>query len=440
MSTGWSFGPFVHARKTLVASRICCYTPVPFLGGSWRIMAASHQHANSTAKLPSPAQAVLAIVLALTTIAIESAQSQTFSVLHDFTGRPDGATSYATLIRGADGTLYGTTNGGGASNRGTVFKVDLAGKTTVLYSFTGAGDGGSPWAGLVRDPAGNLYGTTYDGGEYGAGTVFKLDNTGTETVLYSFGGTKEGGAFPFAGLLLDKEGNFYGTTQLGGRLGLGTVFELQPSGEETVLHQFTGTPDGSYPYGALIRDHSGNLYGTTLNGGRYKQCSSGSGFGCGTVFKLDKRGKETILHSFGGTVKDGALPYAGLVMDASKALYGTTNGGGVLTDGTVFKLDMTGKEKVLYSFSTATGSHPFAGLVRDSGGNLYGTAFFGGAHNGTVFKVSKGGEVTVLHTFGKKKDGENPFGGLVRDPAGNLYGSTTNGGSGCCGTIFRLVP
>src|SRR5208283_4080920 len=228
---------------------------------------------------------------------------------------------------------------------------------------------------------------------------------------------------------------------LGGPLVLGTEIELQPSGRETVLHQFAGAPDGAYPYGALVRDQAGNLYGTTLNGGRYKQCSIGSGFGCGTVFKLDKTGKETILHSFGGTAKDGALPYAGLVLDSSNTLCGTTNGGGPSTDGTVFQLDVTGKEKVLHSFTAGRdGSHPFAGLVRDSENNLYGTAFFGGVHNGTVFRVSKQGDVTVLHTFSQRKDGQNPFGGLTRDAAGNLYGSTSTGGTGCCGTIFQLAP
>jgi len=383
----------------------------------------------------------LAIVLALTAIAFKSAQSETFTVLHSFTGTPDGAIPYGSLVRGADGTLYGTTYAGGAYDRGTVFEIDIAGKATVLYSFTGSRDGGSPWAGLVRNAAGNLYGTTYAGGEHGAGTVFKVDKAGTETVLYSFGATKKDGAFPFAGLIVDEEGNFYGTTQLGGSLGLGTAFELQPSGRETVLHQFAGAPDGAYPYGALVRDQAGNLYGTTLNGGRYKQCSSGSGFGCGTVFKLDKTGKETILHSFGGTAKDGALPYAGLVLDSSNTLCGTTNGGGPSTDGTVFQLDVTGKEKVLHSFTAGRdGSHPFAGLVRDSENNLYGTAFFGGVHNGTVFRVSKQGDVTVLHTFSQRKDGQNPFGGLTRDAAGNLYGSTSTGGTGCCGTIFQLAP
>ncbi len=404
-------------------------------------MAATLQHGKRTARLPWLSVSFSAVVLGLTAIAIASAQSDSFVVLHDFSGTPDGATPYATLVRATDGTLYGSTYEGGVSNRGTVFKIDVAGKATVLYSFTGSQDGGSPWSGLVLDSAGNLYGTTYSGGEYGSGTVFKLDETGAETVLYSFGATPEDGAFPFSGLIVDQEGNFYGTTQLGGTAGLGTVFKLDSTDRETVLYQFAGTPDGAYPYGGLVRDQSGNLYGTTLNGGRFKHCSSGSGFGCGTVFKLDKSGKETVLHSFGGTVKDGALPYAGLILGSSNTLYGTTNGGGALTDGTVFAIDVTGGEKVLYAFKAgSSGTHPFAGLVRDSKDNLYGTTFFGGTHNGTIFKLSPQGDLTVLHTFSGKNDGENPFGGLVRDAAGNLYGSASSGGNKCCGAIFRLAP
>jgi uncharacterized repeat protein (TIGR03803 family) len=220
------------------------------------------------------------------------------TVLYTFTGGTDGGGPQADLIRDKEGNLYGTTAYGGDPSCspygcGTVFKVDTSGHETVLYSFTATnGDGANPKAGLIRDAAGNLYGTTTDGGTAGCtgngftgcGTVFKLDINNKESILYSFTGTGGDGGNPHAGLILDAAGNLYGTTSYGGFPGAGTVFMLDPSGKETVLYSFTGRLDGGGPYG-LVRDAAGNLYGTTIGGGNPK-CGGGHGAGCGVVFKI----------------------------------------------------------------------------------------------------------------------------------------------------------
>jgi uncharacterized repeat protein (TIGR03803 family) len=417
-------------------------------------------------------QFALAIMLVAAALAIASAQAQTYtySVLYSFTGSPDGAyPPSGYLAREAQGNLYGTTQGGGdlscnaGFGCGTVFKVDTTGKETLLYSFSGtAGDGTTPSAGLVRDAQGSLYGTTAEGGAYQDGTVFKLDTTGKESVLYSFTGTGGDGVDLRAGLVRDVQGNLYGTTYKGGAYGYGTVFKVDTTGKETVLYSFTGIGgDGAFPVSGLVPDSQGNLYGTTSLSGAY---------GYGTVFKVDTTGKETVLYSFTGTGGDGAGPYGDLVLDAQGNLYGTTFGGGdpacngiYGACGTVFKLDTTGKETVLYSFTgigggnrtVGDGAYPYAGLVRDAQGNLYGTTYYGGERAcndmyggcGTVFKLDTAGHETVLYSFiGTGGDGAYPAAGLVRDAQGNLYGTTGNGGDlicnagGGCGTVFKLTP
>lgn len=377
----------------------------------------------------------LTIVLVSAVIAARSAQAQTFSVLYAFAGEADGGYPYAGLIRDAKGNLYGTTYYDGASGLGTVFKLDNTGKERVLYSFTGiGGDGANPFGGLVRDTKGNLYGTTLGGGS-GYGTVFTLDRTGKETVLYRFPGTGTDGASPLAGVVRDRNGNLYGTTYYGGA-GYGTAFKLDTTGKETVLWSFTGDPDGAYPWAGLVPDAQGNLYGITSAGGAFN-CS------CGMVFKLDNTVKETVLYGFiGGGY--GALPvYGYLIRDAKGNLYGTTSEGGATFHGTVFALDKTGNETVLYSFTGigGDGAYSYAGVVRDTKGNLYGTTLGGGASGwGTVFKLDKTGKETVLHSFAYSTDGALPYAGLVRDSAGNLYGTTNVGGASGAGTVFKLTP
>ena len=377
--------------------------------------------------------AVVAGMLASAVFATQPAQAQTYNVLHSFAGGTDGKTLQASLVLDPSGNLYGTTVDGGASNSGIVFKLDTAGTETVLYTFTGGADGKSPSGGLVLDPSGNLYGTTTLGGASNSGIVFKLDTTGSETVLYTFTGGADGGS-PNAPLIRDASGNLYGTTLGGGALGMGTLFKLDTTGTETVLYAF-GWADGGYPNGGLVLDAPDNFYGTTSIGGGNTACSD-SYFGCGVVFKLDAAGKETVLHAMGGT--DGEYPTAGLTMDAVGNFYGTTNAGGASNFGTVFKLDAAGKETVLYSFGNS-GSEPFGGVVLDASGNLYGTTTNGGSGFGTVFKLDMTGSKTLLHTFTGGADGAIPYAGLVLDTSGNLYGTTTAGGASNFGTVFEIT-
>jgi uncharacterized repeat protein (TIGR03803 family) len=325
-------------------------------------------------------------VLVAAIIAIPLVQAQTYTVLYNFTGGSDGANPSAGVIQDSAGNLYGTTYNGGTSNAGVVFKLDTTGKETVLYNFTGGSDGANPSASVIRDSAGNLYGTTYDGGTSGFGVVFKLDTTGKERVLYSFTGGSDG-ANPTAGVIRDSTGNFYGTTIYGGSrvncfffqpFGCGVVFKLDTTRKETVLYSFTGGSDDRYPYAGVIRDSAGNLYGTTSS--------------YGTLFKLDTTGKETVLFSFtGGT--DGGAPSAGVIRDSAGNLYGTTYNGGTSNAGVVlFKLGTTGKETVLHNFAyfpTLDGTHPSASVIRDSAGNFYGTTYDGGTSGfGVVFKIA----------------------------------------------------
>jgi uncharacterized repeat protein (TIGR03803 family) len=233
-------------------------------------------------------------------------------VLHQFTPPAKGATPFAGVIGDSSGNLYGTTESGGQANKGVVYKLDHTGHETVLYSFTGLSDGCYPYGGVIRDSAGNLYGTTAQCGN-GEGLVFKIDTTGHETVLYTFTGGLDGGS-PWAGVISDSSGNLYGTTFYGGSADAGVVFRVDTGGHETVLYNFTGGFDGKSPQAGVVLDSAGNLYGTTYSGGTAN---------AGVVYKLDSGGRETVLHSFtGGT--DGASPWAGVIRDTAGNIYGTT--------------------------------------------------------------------------------------------------------------------
>jgi uncharacterized repeat protein (TIGR03803 family) len=242
----------------------------------------------------------------------------------------------------------------------------------VLYSFHGAADGGTPYAGVIRDRAGNLYSTTYYGGAFGHGAVFKLDRANNETVLYSFKGAPSDGSNPYAPLTRDTAGNFYGNTYIGGQDDLGTIFKLDSAGNETILHDFAGIagrpPDGGAPFAKLLRDQEGNLYSTTLEGGSR---------GWGTVFKLDPTGRLTFLHEFSGD--DGGQPITGLIHDNAGNFYGTAEYGGRFDLGVVYQIAPTGDYTILHSFNDRDGSLPYGGVVRDGAGNLYGTTLIGGA-------------------------------------------------------------
>jgi uncharacterized repeat protein (TIGR03803 family) len=300
--------------------------------------------------------------------------SGTATVFYSFAGIP-----YSGLVQSSDGNIYGTTANGGSSGRGTVFKITPSGTESVLYSFpAGSSD---PYTGLIQGSDGNFYGTTGAGGANDDGTVFKITPNGTETILHTFAKTGSDGETPYAGLIQGSDGNLYGTTYFGGAYGFGTVFKVTPGGTETVLYSFAGGSDGEHPYAAVIQGSDGNFYGTTYQGGTG---------GYGTVFMLTPGGSETVLYSFAGGSSDGTYPEAGLTQDSDGNFYGNTLQGGASGLGTVFKLTPSGTETVLHAFAGAgDGANPSANLVLGSDGNLYGTTGAGGAGGfGTFFKVA----------------------------------------------------
>ena len=339
------------------------------------------------------------------------------------------------------------------------------GKTLVQFNQT---NGQWPSGPLIADGAGNLYGTTQGGGTFEEGVVFKLIHTDTggwrETVLYNFGTNTQDGGGPLGGLVFDAKGNLYGTTEGGGSMGAGTVYELSRSSSgwtETIIYNFTGKRDGRSPHAGLVMDSAGNLYGTAEQGGGVKCYVN---IGCGNVFKLSLSGTTwtlTNLHSFLGTNSstntfDGATPQGALVFDAAGNLYGTTSVGGQYDYGTVFELSASSGSftySVLYSFGgySTDGAFPESSLILDASGNLYGTTFINvqGPLNGSVFELSPSGGTwteTLLYVFQGGTDGSQPLSPVTFDSAGNLYGTTSQGGDvnncyqGSCGTVFIMTP
>ena len=373
--------------------------------------------------VPSGGPANLGIVYKLDPAGVET-------VLHSFVSGLEGFGMRAGVISDGAGSLYGAAEFGGLANAGVVFKLGAGGET-VLYSFTGGEDGQNPYAGVIRDAAGNLYGTTEAGGASGAGVVYMLDAAGNETVLYSFTGGADG-KNPYGGVIRDADGNFYGTTLLGGAGGYGCVYRVDASGNETVLYSFQGGRDGSIPEAGVIRDRLGNLFGTTAGGGGPSSS--------GVVFKLDVAGKETVLHRFSGG-GDGMNPTSGVIGDAEGNLYGTTYRGGAAKAGAVYKVGAGGQESVVYSFNgRGDGGGPYGGVTRDAAGNFYGTTSYGGASNaGVVFILSPGGQETVLYSFTGGTDGGGPRAGVIRDAAGDLFGTTLSGGLRGGGVVFKVA-
>lgn len=390
--------------------------------------------------------AALAVSLFLFWMAFAGlAQAQTFSVLHAFKDKPDGSMPYGGVVRDAAGNLYGTTDIGGRYGAGTIYKIDSAGKETVLHSFSKP-EGAGPMDSLLLDAAGNLYGTAHAGGySFGLGTVFELKPGGHLKVLHRFGQNMNFDASgPYGGLVRDGVGNLYGEAGGGTTQGGGAVYKVDHlTGAETIVYNFGPPPDGGSPLATLARDPQGNLYGTTNLGGA--NCLDN--LGCGTVFKVDSSGNETVLYNFtGGT--DGKQPVGGVVLDEQGNIFGTTSEGG-LGFGTVFKLDPNGGLTVLHSFgqSSPDGAQPFAGLTRDSRGSLYGTTYLGGAFGyGSVYKLDANGNFSVLHSFTWGTDGRAPWAGVILDQAGNIYGTTQLGGDqNCdfgngCGVVFKITP
>jgi uncharacterized repeat protein (TIGR03803 family) len=391
----------------------------------------------------------LAVFSGLFLCAARSAQAQTETVLYNFTGGSDGGGPRSSLTSDGAGNLYGTTYAGGASGAGTVFELSPNGQggwnETVLYNFCSAlncSDGGYTASYVLFDASGNLYGTAYNGGAYLYGVVFELSPRAggwTESVLYNFTGGSDAG--PTNGLIMDSAGNLYGLTNpaIGYGGGAGTVFELSPSGGGWTKQDIY-TVDNAY--GALTMDGSGNIFGTTL----------------ANVFELSPNGNggwnTAVIHTFAGAPKDGNDPYAGVVLDKAGNVYGATGIGGAKNAGTVYKLSPvtsgkkkgTWKEKILYSFKS-NGKDGIAPLkiVFDMAGNIYGTTNGGGkTSDGTVFElvapVGKGGyKEKVLWSF-NGTDGNQPVDGLILDSLGNLYGTTYEGGSANNGVVFEVTP
>jgi uncharacterized repeat protein (TIGR03803 family) len=300
---------------------------------------------------------------------------------------------------------------------------------------------------VVQGTDGSFYGTAVAGGAEDNGTVFKITPSGRLTTLHTFLGSPTDGANPYAGLVQGADGNFYGTTSMGGtglfcKYGCGTIFKITPSGRLTTLHSFDGT-DGSLPYAGLVQAANGTFYGATERGGANGGCNGGEG--CGTVFKITPSGTLTILHSFDKT--DGSLPDAGLVQAANGAFYGTTEEGGANGYGTVYKITLSGALTTLHSFDKMDGSCPYAGLIQATDGSFYGTTVQGGANGGcrglgcgTVFKITANGNLMTLYNFGKGGHGNEPFAGLIQGTDGNFYGTTGGDGfSGDYGKVFKIT-
>jgi uncharacterized repeat protein (TIGR03803 family) len=372
------------------------------------------------------------------------AQGQTYKILHTFNGS-DGGQSDATPVLDAAGNLYGTAPNGGPNGGGVVYKLDTSGNFTILHAFTGAKDDGAySYAPLVFDPDGNLYGTTMMGGKFSYGTVFKMDPAGNVTILHDFGEP----AFevrPGGGVYRDAAGSLFGVTSQGGRFGLGTIFKIDVKGEYSVLHDFAGSPgDGASPNARLIRDAALNFYGTTTHGGKND---------FGVVFKLDASGNYTVLHRFNSGI--GRIwPTAGVISDHAGNLFGTTWEGGKAADacpapgpgevpgcGVIFKLSRDGTIATR-SLNANTGRNPFGALVRDAAGNMYGTTYLGASTGGgAVFKLDRQARFTILHVLGAVDgDGAAPSSAVVMDASGNLYGTTRWGGASGDGVIYKITP
>jgi uncharacterized repeat protein (TIGR03803 family) len=389
---------------------------------------------------------VFALELGVLVAVSPGAPAQTFKVMHSFSGGTDGAGPLAGLTMDSAGNLYGTTSEGGDLGHGTVFKLTSKGQKTVLYSFAAGEDGADPEAGLILIGT-NLYGTTFEGGTGGRGTVFEVTTAGKETVLYRFASAANG-AHPEATLARDAAGNLYGTTLDGGKSGKGVVFKLTHPAtaagtwSEKVLYSFRTGGDGANPVAGVTFDPAGNLYGTTSAGGTY---------GHGTVFQLapsTSAWTERILHSF-ALESDGGVPYAGIVVDAKRNLYGAASdggGGASAGGGTVFELTPSGSTwnfKVLYRLAGWGISGSFRNLLLASG-KIFATTHCDGSHTaGTVYELTPGASTWTyrsLHVFTGGADGLFSFSTLVLDAQGNLYGTTNEGGAYGDGVVFKVTP
>jgi uncharacterized repeat protein (TIGR03803 family) len=377
--------------------------------------------------------------------------------LYSFGPEPAGVLPQGRLTLGNDGNYYGTaaysagSAGGGAffegRGYGGVFKVSPSGASSVLYSFTNGSDGGVPIAGLTLGTDGNFYGVTSQGGTSNYGTFIKINPTGSLTTLYSFTGTNDG-ANPDGDLAADGTGNFYGTAYNGGASGYGSVFITDANGALMPLYSFTGEADGANPFAGLILGGDGNFYGST---------TYGAAENAGTIFKITPGGGLTTLHSFSGS--DGAYPFASLTQGNDGDLYGTTVQGGAYNAGVIFKITTNGAFTLLNQMDGSAGGFPFGQLLQASDGNFYGTASLLGVSpdsyyphpaewngDGTIFQITGEGVFSLVYAFGQALnptvaplDGINPYAGLVQGRGGKLYGTTYGGGSADAGSVFQIT-
>jgi len=393
-------------------------------------------------------------LIVLWAASVITCRAQSLTILVNFDEVHGAYPIYGPLVQGTDGNLYGTTYGGGGSDScyggcGTIYKTTLQGLLTTLYTFCAkpnCSDGSVPETQLIQADDGNFYGTTTQGGTQGWGTIFRLTPSGAVTTIYSFCAQTDckDGAYPYAsGLIQGLDRGLYGATRYGGGgpCGCGTVFRIDRRGTLTVLHAFQGA-DGGAPSGRLVQALDGNFYGTTEGGGAH---------GYGTIFKLTPNGLLTTLHNFDLT--EGGDSISGLVQADDGNFYGTTTGGGSGNDGVVFKITPNGVLTTLHSFNYTDGANPQSALDQATDGNLYGTTEVGGnlvCSNpygcGNVFVITTTGNLTILHDFdGPPDDGAFPAGTIFQNTNGKLYGTTVEGGPiPCgvyglgCGTLYSL--
>jgi uncharacterized repeat protein (TIGR03803 family) len=410
-------------------------------------------------RLPRALQSCIAIAI---TVPVQAAlaQSLEFTTLYTFSGGADGKYPNSTLVQAPNGSFYGVTQFGGLNNDGgTVFSIAPNGVLTTIHSFTGGGvnepvvgRGNHPFGTLILATDGKLYGTTLRGGagacsnggsELGCGTVFSITPNGSLSTIYAFAGALDGSA-P-SGTIEARDGDLYGSTLAGAglqNLTPATAYRMTRAGNRTTIHSF---PVGRGPaLGArFIEAVDGNFYGTTALGGQFDK---------GTVFKLTPTGVYTVLHDFSDSeldVEDGALPFGSLVEGRDGFFYGVTNIGGsrATRAGTVFRVGASGNYAVLHRFTGgADGANPISGMIQGRDGSLYGTTNAGGTGDraqcpagcGTIFRISTGGTLETLHSFGPASGGPVPN-GLIEGQDGAFYGTTSAGGSFANGTVFKVT-
>jgi uncharacterized repeat protein (TIGR03803 family) len=381
----------------------------------------------------------MALVLSFATVA---AQAQLFSVIAEFSGQNGSGPEAMSLVQGPDGNYYGTTSRGGRTDSGTVFRMAPGGHITVIYNFClqpNCTDGDFPFAGLVLAPDGNFYGMTAYGGDNNKGMIYKVTTGGTLTVLHSFNTTD--GATPESTLFLGGDGALYGTTVAGGANNYGTVFRFTLSGTLMTMYSFcakSNCTDGSYPIAGVVQGNDGNFYGTT----------GGSDSLVGTAYKLTPSGSLTVLHTFcnvlGFYCSEGAYPYGSLVQAQDGSFYGATYYGGSIGFGTLYRVTPSGSFTTLQRFNNTDGGFPIAPMILATDGNFYGTTEVGGlTSSGTIYRLTPEGTLVSLYSMfcetDSCPDGADPYGGLLQSTDGSLYGTDFTQGPAGGGVAFNFT-